>query len=277
MNDPIASWHLVAGAAHAAETRYVPFDDFNDGRRSGWNVYIDRVLEPQRQWGVRRFFLRNPFGTRKGADGADLVEFTQYDQAYATTSHARWLTFQLDDLQRWIDKNGCEVCMYIGNPDDDPAITNLIGTEQAEAIMRNVTPFVRAHCSIALDAASPKTTDSLSYALAEFLRRSGVKVYIESRPSVGSNWYMYPIIAHSDWWHDSETLPGYVRNSYLSGEVVVLPPHKADYSWDARGWERVWALGEITSGHTVALPMGRVLELQRFDPDRAFTRKGLGQ
>lgn len=277
--DRLMSWQLIGGAmGNAPEDRFIPKHWFT----RGWQTAKADVIQPQLTWGVRRIILRNPFGTRLDPAGGHYVEYTQYDQAVKQTP---WAVSGFVVQIKTVTSRGNEIVAYVGNPDDDLAIRALVTPrERWEALGRNVEPYVKAGCSVALDACADKGRDSLSFAVANYLRACGVKVYVEPRPTVSAtHWFDYPIMAHSDFWDRSDpakhpdAAPIYARNDQLTGEIILLVPHQADYTWAGRGWDKQWALDTLKTGATAGLSMARVLELQRFDPAKAFTRADLGQ
>lgn len=262
----LASWLLIGGAGGGPEDRFVKRELFSDG----WNSAIAAMIQPQVNWGCRRIFIRNPFGTRLEPNGQHYVEFSQYRQAVQQTP---WLTTGFVSEWRRLTEKGIEIVAYIGNPDTDEYIQSLKDDPHAQwlALVDNVEPYIQARMSIALDAVAPRGADSLSYKLAEFLRATGVKVYIEARPvKEASHWFDYPVICEQNFWArsdparhpDAATL--YARNEQLTGEkvIIIVPPDGVTWKWDDRGWELQRTRDVLNAGYTAAGPVFRYIELK---------------
>jgi hypothetical protein len=290
--DRIASWTLVGGATQNVKDRKVDRRNFNNG----WQSYRRFVLQPQVDWGCRRIFLRNPFGTRTVADPThDDIEFSQYEQALRETP---WQTRDFVEQIRVLTSQNIEVVAYIGSPDIDPNIIALKDKphELYEALWRNLAPYIQARCSIAFDASAPHNTNSLVFPLAQMLRRSGIRVYVEARPGLKDpHWFDYPIICEQNFWQRSDPAQypdaaWAARNEQLTGEkVIIVVPADGDWRWVrtvgegdqkeqvqlAGTWEADRARAVLGAGLTAALPMEQVLLVNQHLPQLRITRAAL--
>jgi hypothetical protein len=266
-SDRIASWQLIGGTGGEVSDRLVNRQWF----ARGWSTCIPKLISPQIRWGCRRIILRNPFGTTLGPDGSHWVHFTQYQQALQQTP---WLTQDFVEQWKIIRQQEIEVVAYIGNPDDDPAITRLKNDPPAlaRALRANVEPYIAAGMSIGLDACVVHDDKSLSYSLAQDLRKAGVRVYVEARPAKGNpHWFDFPVICEQNFWERSnpakfpDAVPLYARNEQLSGEIIliVVPDGELDWTWPNAGkWEKRRTQEVLRAGKTAACPVDRLLELK---------------
>lgn len=227
----------------------------------GWTDFVDERVRTAYQWGLRRFWLHNPFGTVPGED----MQFDQYLDAKEAG-----LTMLTDDfVSAWrpVVKGRfgepVELVAYIGtaNFDDDRLARARDRRDPASVIsaaLRCIQPLLLAGASIGADAASRLPDDGPEFGFYRFLEGSGVRVYIESRPRLDApGWRHFPVASVDGWWHmsDPERRPNSqrVRNDEIQGEIVrILNDLRGASSDPADVQESISRIrAALLEGHTV--------------------------
>ncbi len=214
-------------------------DSGNEARRNvktrqvgsgGWTEFVEDRVRPAYQWGLRRFWLHNPFGTVPGED----MQFDQYLDAKEAG-----LTELTDDFAtawrpvvRGRFGEPVELVAYIGTAvfDDDRLARARDRRDPVAAIstaLRCIQPLLQAGASIGADAASRLPDDGPEFGFYRFLEGTGVRVYIESRPRLAApGWKRFPVASMEGWWHMSDpeqrSNSARVRNDEIEGEVVRI-------------------------------------------------------
>ena len=207
---------------------------------NGWGAYINQVVQPDIDWGVRRIELHNPFGVTTGS----FFPAGQFLDAQA--AGLTWLTN--DFVQAWqpITQSGVEVIAYIGNPDTDPSFQSLVSDPVTwnARFDASVAPLIQAGMSLGFDYGQGFTDGDLFNQALDRLRAKGVNVYLENRPpEMDAYHWQFPIIAVQPGWvttnpyMDSRQWWAAKNSELPSGDVVRLlqwPP--TGESWSDKTW-----------------------------------------
>lgn len=199
----IEGW-LIGGTVDDPARRNVGRHQVGDG---GWTAFVDTRARDAYAWGIRRFWLHNPFGTLRD-------EVMQFDQ-YLDARDAGLQVLTDDFASAWgpVTRGRfgerVEVISYIGvaDPDDDRLSEVLRQGSPAATLsvmLRCIQPFLEAGTSIGADAATPLADDGVSFHFYKYLESIGVPVYVESRPQKANpRWAEFPVFAENHWWHRS--------------------------------------------------------------------------
>jgi hypothetical protein len=188
----------------------------DDGRRrvstwalgdQGWPQFVaTQVADPYR-WGVRRFWLHNPFGTVSG----EVMQFDQYLDA--REGRHDFLVDRFAESWRPIVKGSLgepvELVCYLGamDPNDDRMKRVFEEGDPAgilSTMLACIRPVLMAGGSIGADAATPLDDEGPAFHFYKFLESIGMPVYVESRPRKAEpRWSEFPVFALDSWWRRS--------------------------------------------------------------------------
>ena len=234
-------------------------------RNIGWNVatrgwanFIRFQIQPQIDFGVRRFQLHNPFGDIAG-------EAMQLDQ-YQHAQEAGLLPVVNGFVEAWrpITDQGIEVIGYVGCGMHDPDFDSLEMDAWLERAFASVQPMLDAGMSIGLDAAIFADAGSPPHVFAQQLRERGVRVYIESKPmKTTPHWFDFDVILLDPNWLHSDIETGHpaaknygIPDGTLTGEVVrMIRPRKNETQQDLDELSEVKARIRdiLDDGHSVSV------------------------
>ena len=212
VRERIIEWWTIGGTSPDASRRGVGAEWIGTG---GWPTFVVQHVQPSYAWGVRRFWVHNPFGTRAN----EHMRFDQYLEAQA--AGLNWLTDNF--AQSWAPiVNGSlgepvELIAYIGtlNVTDEvqhvqpphrfqPLYEQGRLPELQQVIQASIAPLLAAGASIGADAAVRLPDDGFEYQFYRNLDASGTRIYVESRPRVSRpRWSEFPVVALETWWHRS--------------------------------------------------------------------------
>lgn len=231
----------------------------------GWAHFVSSNAEPYFAAGVKRMILHNPFGTLPD----EQMQLDQYLEALSQPGLRR-LTHGFAKAWRPVTDRGIEMIAYVGCPRLDPDSKRIEEEEGRQAALdyafRALQPFLDANMSIALDAAAPATSRSLTWALAEQLRARGVMVYVEARPLASNpHWFDFGVISTDPFWKRSnpERHPDSswgARNDQITGEVLRMLVHNKmppDFEGTIVDFQFQEAHKIQASGHTPIFMGGR--------------------
>ena len=262
--DQLIGWANVGWSANNSLTLNVNRILFVEG----WKSYIERQVLPQLRWGVRRFQVHNPFGTRAGT----VMQFDQYLEAQQRG--LTWLTEGFVESWKKVIEghytNGepVEVIAYLGAINLDPDLSVLLRKGDLEAWQQlvddSVQPFLDAGMSIGFDSASRLDADETEFQYIKQLEESGTEVYIESWPDASKAHLLEMNIVALERNIASRAeqrkrtfgpnRPAHRRE--LQGELVRMmtrPPEDGSEDWSDIAWLIDDAVNAISAGDTVAL------------------------
>lgn len=233
----------------------------------GWAGFVTDYVLPMMQRGIRRFLLWMPHGreaaTRNQFIGNSwLPTNLRYDAwrlARKSTAN-NWYTTGFTEAFYPLTTSGIEIIAYVGTLHGAPEFDILPpGQAKWEAAMA-IAPFLDARCSIALDTATRSRPGHYVYDLAQLLKSSGYKYYIEPTPQVnGPHWFSSPcVLSDAQWTAVSNPINQWLlaAPSLLSGEIIrgwfnAMP---APYA-NVREWYRFTVPPALAQGHTCCLPL----------------------
>jgi hypothetical protein len=227
----------------------------------GWTAFVEERVRPAYQWGLRRFWLHNPFGTVPG----EVMQFDQYLDAKEAGLHM--LTDDFASAWRPVVDGRfgepVELIAYLGtaNFNDDRLARAKAERDPAAVLataLRCVQPVLLAGASLGADAASTLPDDGPEFDFYKFLEGIGQRVYVEARPRLEApGWRRFPVVSMDDWWlrSDPERYPSSqrVRNDQLQGGVVRIMNDLRGASTDAGDVQESIARirHALLEGHTV--------------------------
>jgi hypothetical protein len=196
----------------------------------GWSAFVEDRVRPAYQWGLRRFWLHNPFGTVPGED----MQFDQFLDAKEAG-----LNMLTDDFaSAWrpvVDGRfgePVELIAYMGvaNFKDDRLGRAAAQRDPAAVLataLRCIQPVLLAGASLGADAASTLPDDGPEFDFYKFLESIGLRIYVEARPRlVAPGWNRFPVASTDEWWarSDPERYPtsARLRNDQLQAGVVRI-------------------------------------------------------
>ena len=222
----IEGW-LIAGSSEDEGRRKVSMNKVDSG---GWPSFVDNRAKDVYDWGIRRFWLHNPFGTLSD-------EVMQFDQ-YLDAREANLDVLTENFAEAWkpvVDGSfgePVELVAYIGTADseDDRLKAAFESGDSAQILgtmLACVKPILMAGASIGADAAVKLSDDGPAFHFYKYLESIGVPIYVESRPKLNNpKWSDFPVFAVDDWWHRSnpalhqDALPWAMPNSDIRREVI---------------------------------------------------------
>ncbi len=228
-----------------------------DHKPGCWQRYIERVIRPLHQWGIKRFLLHSPGGSLPGKD----FEFDQF--IHARDAGLDWLFVDFVDAWarfRQFDPKTELIC-YLGkipgDRDFDPGDANAFN-RRAEASLE--LPLA-AGMSIGFDACVGEPPSSLTRKLVESVAKR-TRVYVEGYPTKEQeHWADFNVIAGIENMHRGKLDGWGVPIERLRGELVRLvnnPP--AGHTFAETGWELDYYGGLLTEGYPVCAAFSRLRE-----------------
>ncbi len=222
----IEGW-LIAGSSEDEGRRKVSMNQIDEG---GWPSFVDNRAKDVYDWGVRRFWLHNPFGTVSG----EVMQFDQYLDARDAGLDV--LTENFSEAWGPVTRGSLgepvELIAYIGtaDPDDDRLQTAFDSGSSARVLgtmLACVKPLLMAGASIGADAAVKLSDDGPAFHFYKYLESIGIPVYVESRPKQANpDWSEFPVFAVDEWWRRSDpevhqdAAAWALPNSQMKREVV---------------------------------------------------------
>jgi hypothetical protein len=223
----IEGW-LIAGSSNDEGRRKVAVQQVDSG---GWPSFVDDRAKDVYDWGIRRFWLHNPFGTLSGED----MQFDQYLDAQEAGLDVLTENFSeaWGPVVRGSFGEPVELIAYIGTA--DPEDNRLKATFESEdsarilgMMLASVKPILLAGASLGADAAVKQSEDGPAFHFYKYLESIGVRTYVESRPrQANPKWSEFPVFAVDSWWkrsdpeiHEDSAAWGALPNSEMQREVV---------------------------------------------------------
>jgi hypothetical protein len=223
----IEGW-LIAGSSTDVARRGVAVHQVDSG---GWPSFVDDRAKDVYDWGIRRLWLHNPFGTISGED----MQFDQYLDA--REAGLAVLTDNFSEAWGPVVRGSfgepVELIAYIGtaNPADNRLKTAFESEDSARILgtmLACIKPILLAGGSIGADAAVKLPDDGSAFYFYKYLESIGVPIYVESRPKEAeAKWAEFPVFAVDSWWKrsDPETYEdsaawGALPNSQMQQEVL---------------------------------------------------------
>lgn len=255
----LIEYWLIGGSDSGNEARRnVKVRQVGDG---GWTDFVEDRVRPAYQWGMRRFWLHNPFGTVPG----EVMQFDQYLDAKEAGLTA--LTADFASAWRPVVKGRfgepVELVAYIGTANfQDDRLAHASDRRDSAAVvataLRCIQPLLLAGASIGADAASRLSDDGPEFGFYKFLQGAGVRVYVESRPRLEApGWKEFPVASMEGWWHLSDpeerSNSARVPNHEIEGEIVrILNELRGASSAPDAVQEAINAIrSALLEGHTV--------------------------
>ena len=147
-------------------------------RRLGWRGFVRTVIQPQLDWGVRRFLIHNPFGINPVTRAMEFDEALTARQAGAT-----WLLEDFAEAWAPIVAQDIEVMAYLGTLEGTPSFKDLAPGAWWARAWGSMTLPLSAGMSIGFDYSAGVPADGPVYRLLQMLDVSGVRTYIEAWPA----------------------------------------------------------------------------------------------
>jgi hypothetical protein len=195
---------IIGGSSSEDDRRRVAVWELG---RGGWPEFITKKVRSPYQWGMRRFWLHNPFGMQSG----EVMQFDQFLDAKEARQNI--LVDRFSESWRPVVDGSLgqpvELICYLGvmDPDDD-RMKNLYEEGDPAAtlatLLRCIQPVLMSGASIGADAATRLDDEGPAYQFYKFLESIGMPVYVESRPRKDQpGWAKFPVIALDHWWKRS--------------------------------------------------------------------------
>ncbi len=264
------------GSGSDASRRYVQFVQPS----SGWRGFVENELKPIIAMGVRRFMLWMPHG-RETKIRSQLMgnwridtnlRFDAYNVARQNVNN-NWYTQGFAEAIYPITQQGVEVIAYVGALHGAPEFDALPTGQAKWEAMKAIAPLLDARCSIAFDTAIFSRPGHYVYDLAQSLKQSGYKYYIEPTPhNDQQHWFSSSCVVSDTQWTNvvnpssilapASKLTGEIVRGWFSEKPKFYPTFREWYNWTVPT--------AIAQGHScaLALPMyfrfgGSVPELIR--------------
>ena len=241
-----------ADVVPGAELRVVSFYnqgarvDVRDGYRpphymhgvGSWAEFIAKRIEPEYEWGVRRWALHNPFGSP--TDGRPML----FDQFLVAPQQGR-PELTADFVEAWSAflrrRPGTELIVYLGKMRGSETFEQNLPSRPdlyLERALESVRPALRlrehGRIAIAFDASSGVSADHPVYHFMRLIQSMGVPVYCEAWPhkdnshlaafgvTAAERFYQRAGLAATD--HDGDQPDAHDRipASAFRGEVAIL-------------------------------------------------------
>ena len=222
----VEAW-LIGGSHHDAGRRMVGTHQIGAG---GWPDFVDQRARAVYDWGLRRFWLHNPFGTLP----SQLMQFDQYLDAEDAGLDV--LTENFSESWAPVVQGSfgepIELIAYLGTADsaDDRLKTAFADGNPASILgtmLACVKPVLLAGGSIGADAAVKLSDDGPEFRFYKYLESIGIPVYVESRPKLDNpGWAEFPVFAVDAWWkrsdpaHNPDCVPWALHNEAMKAGVV---------------------------------------------------------
>ena len=222
----IEGW-LIAGSSEDESRRKVSMNQIDSG---GWPSFVDNRAKDVYDWGIRRFWLHNPFGTLSD----EVMQFDQYLDAREAKLDILTKNFaeSWGPVVRGSFGEPVELVAYIGTADpEDDRLKAVFDAGNSARILGTmlacVKPILLAGGSIGADAAVKLPDDGPAFQFYKYLESIGVPIYVESRPKLANpKWSEFPVFAVDAWWKRSnpalhqDALPWAMPNGDMQREVI---------------------------------------------------------
>ena len=222
----IEGW-LIAGSSEDESRRKVSTNQIDSG---GWPSFVDNRAKDVYDWGIRRFWLHNPFGTLSD----EVMQFDQYLDAREAKLDILTKNFaeSWGPVVRGSFGEPVELVAYIGTADpEDDRLKAVFDAGNSARILGTmlacVKPILLAGGSIGADAAVKLPDDGPAFQFYKYLESIGVPIYVESRPKLNNpKWSEFPVFAVDTWWKRSDpalhqdALPWAMPNGDMQREVI---------------------------------------------------------
>lgn len=218
---------------------------------TGWKGFVDTQIKPIIDMGVRRFMLWMPHGreavARKQLMGSQWITTNLRYDAYTLSrqnTSFKWFTQGFAESFYPLTQQGIEIISYVGTLHGAPEFDALPAGQAKWEAVKAIAPLLDARCSIAFDTSIFSRPGHYVYDLAQTLKQSGYKYYIEPTPHVdGQHWFSSPCIVSDSQW-SAVCQPGnqnvLAAPSKLKGEIIrgwfdlkpsVYPSFREWYNW----------------------------------------------
>ena len=200
----IEGW-LIAGSSEDEGRRKVSTYQVGSG---GWPQFVEQKSKVVYDWGIRRFWLHNPFGTLSN----EVMQFDQYLDAQDAGVDVLTENF----AEAWgpvVDGSfgePVELIAYLGTADSaDDRLKAAFESGRSASILGTmlacVKPVLLAGGSIGADAAVKLSDSGPAFKFYKYLESIGIPVYVESRPKIANpKWAEFPVFAVDAWWKRSD-------------------------------------------------------------------------
>ena len=200
--------NLLAFHAMASQARTVPMHSTLYRRDLSWPQYVDQMIQPQIDWGVKRFMFHLPFGKAEGPQPMS------YDSLLEARERKLTLLYRgFERSMRALFRQGVEeIVCYLGALSLDREMIALkVGPYKddnwIDRFMKSMRPCINSGCSIAFDASGGDwEEEEPEHYAAKMLRALGTPVYIEgtSHPKERAKWlHSFDWAAnHSHYWNN---------------------------------------------------------------------------
>lgn len=222
----VEAW-LIGGSHHDPARRMVGTHQIGAG---GWPDFVQQRAKDVYDWGLRRFWLHNPFGTLP----SQLMQFDQYLDAEDAGLDVLTENF----AESWAPVvqgsfgEPVELIAYLGTADsaDDRLKTAFADGNPASILgtmLACVKPVLLAGGSIGADMAVKLSDDGPEFRFYKYLESIGIPVYVESRPKLDNpGWAEFPVFAVDAWWkrsdpaHNPDCVPWALPNDAMQAGVL---------------------------------------------------------
>ena len=234
-----------------------------------WKEFIEKNIEPEYQWGCRRWILHNPFGDAKGP--------MHFDQALLARKHG--FDYLVDDfVEAWTDfkkrHDDVEIVAYLGKlrgnkqfapfePEVPGSLEPRDPAQWIERAMKSVELPLKAGMSIGFDAASGARKGSPTHAFIMLLRGLGVKTYVEAIPKKGHDHLTpYGVVTAWRFYNRKGRWDRSIRPEKIKGEFIILANRNLARMPELRDPEVLEGFIEKIQGMglTPAVPVRRLVE-----------------
>ena len=203
--DRLVEGWLIAGSSEDESRRKVSTHQLGSG---GWPQFVNEKARPVYDWGLRRFWLHNPFGTLSD----EVMQFDQYLDAQDAGIDV--LTENFSEAWAPVVQGAfgqpIELIAYLGTADSaDDRLKAAFDAGNPASILGTmlacVKPVLLAGGSIGADAAVKLSDDGPAFHFYKYLESIGIPVYVESRPKIANpKWAEFPVFAVDGWWKRSD-------------------------------------------------------------------------
>jgi hypothetical protein len=222
----VEAW-LIGGSSGDSGRRMIGTHQVGSG---GWPAFVNERARDVYDWGIRRLWLHNPFGTLP----AQVMQFDQFLDAQDAGLNVITENF----AEAWAPVvqgsfgEPMELIAYLGTADsaDDRLKTAFDGGTSASILgtmLACVKPILLAGGSVGADAAVKLDDDGPEFKFYKYLESIGVPVYVESRPKLENpRWAEFPVFAVDAWWkrsdpaHNPDCVPWALPNEAMQRDVL---------------------------------------------------------
>ena len=222
----IEAW-LIGGSSNDSGRRMIGTHQIGSG---GWPAFVDQRAKDVYDWGIRRLWLHNPFGTLPN----QVMQFDQFLDAQDAGLNVVTENF----AEAWAPVvqgsfgEPVELIAYLGTADsaDDRLKAAFDGGTSASILgtmLACVKPVLLAGGSVGADAAVRLSDDGPEFRFYKYLESIGIPVYVESRPKIENpRWAEFPVFAVDAWWkrsdpaHNPDCVPWALPNEAMQHDVL---------------------------------------------------------